>query len=62
MTGNVLTFPHIFRDGRANKHWIANGRDLDGPFDNYEDAAEHAGLLKQQSSSEASSEIPRILP
>lgn len=37
----TLTLPHIFRDGRAGKYWITDGADLDGPFDDYSDAAVH---------------------
>ena len=34
----VLTFPHVFQDGRAGKWWILDGRDIDGPFEDRADA------------------------
>jgi hypothetical protein len=30
--------PHVFKDGRAGKFWLALPGDLDGPFDTREDA------------------------
>lgn len=42
--------PHVFRDGRLGKYWIALAGDIDGPFDTPEDAQANLGRLEDEGS------------
>lgn len=54
---HTLFEPHVFKDGRDGKYWIALPNEIDGPYDDRADAEQNLARLAQPTTAPAEREL-----